>query len=101
MQEAIIISLKILAVYIVLSEGYALHFVKRNVQDLFDWLFGMKESAVITEPIFNCYVCMSSVWTVVFGFNWDIIALGNKMLLVMACNYAICNIYLFITGNDL
>jgi len=100
MQEAITISLKILAVYVVLSEGYALHFVKRNVQELFDWLFGMRIAAVITTPLFNCYVCMSSVWTVVFGFVWSPVLL-DKMLLVLAFNFCIATFYELITGEDL
>lgn len=100
MQEAITISLKILAVYVVLSEGYAMHFIKRNVQELFDWLFGMKLSAVITTPMFNCYVCMSSVWTVVFGFVWSTV-LFDKMLLVLAFNFIIATFYEILTGEDL
>jgi hypothetical protein len=100
MKEAITISLKILAVYVVLSEGYALHFVKRNVQGLFDWLFGMKAAAVITAPLFNCYVCMSSVWTVVFAFVWSP-ALFHTMLLVLAFNFIIAMFYETLTGEEL
>ena len=100
MQEAITISLKILAVYVLLSEGYALHFVKRNVQELFDWLFGMRVAAVITTPLFNCYVCMSSVWTLVFGFVWSPVLL-DKMFLVLAFNFIIAMFYETLTGEDL
>lgn len=100
MQQAITISLKILAVYVVLSEGYALHFVKRNVQEAFDWFFGMRISAVITSPLFNCYVCMSSFWTVIFGFIWSA-TLFHTMLLVLAFNFIIATFYEILTGEDL
>lgn len=99
-QECITISLKIAAIYIVFSEGYALHFVRRNVQELFNWLFGMRAAAVITTPLFTCYVCMSSFWTLVFGFEISM-AIFDKMLLVLAFNFIISIIYELITGDNL
>lgn len=102
-QLAIPISLKILAIYVVLSEGYALHFVKCAIQDLFYWFLGYKVGAVITAPLFNCYVCMSSFWTIVIGLimglSWMVIF--DVMFLVLAFNFIIATFYEVLTGEDL
>ena len=73
-QQALTISLLNLAIFVLMSEGYVAHKINIALSNLLDKFFGLKWAAIISEPIYQCYVCMSSFWTVVWWF-----VLGNPL----------------------
>lgn len=89
--EAIEISLKILAVH-VLFKDFFLQCVAQGIENFLDYNIGMKATAVIINPLFHCYVCMSSLWTMVFGWelSWQ---MPLKILMVCGINYIINRCY--------
>ena len=85
--EAIEISLKILAVFVLFNEFF-LQGVAGMIEYFMECHIGLKTTAIIVSPLFRCYVCMSSFWTIVFGweFSWQ---MPLKILMVCGINYLI------------
>ena len=102
--KAIDISIMTLGVWVVLSDGFAFGWLRRFLESFFDgfflfvlWLVGynpwnspaMGISDKVQRPLFNCYICMSSFWTLVFtkfSITWQTPLL---MLTVCGINYLI------------
>ncbi len=90
--QALTISLLNLAIFVLLSEGYVLHKVNITLSNLLDKVFGLKWGAFIQTPLYECFVCMSSFWTIVWwfvfgnGFSW---MLPVIVLLVCAVSFLI------------
>lgn len=59
----LITSLEILAIYMIW--GKMLERQRAFVATMFDKWFGLKMSKYIQAPLWDCYICMSSVWTIV------------------------------------
>ncbi len=92
LQTAFTISLLNLGIFILLSEGYVLHKINIALSNFTDKVFGLKWAAIIQEPLYQCYVCMSSVWTIVWWFvlgNGFSFRLFITMLLVCGISYFI------------
>lgn len=82
---AAILSLKILAIYIVFSQGMLLGWVPVAVSNFLDKKVGKLWSRYLQKPLWECYICMSSVWTIVLTADFDI----HLMLLVCGINFVI------------
>ena len=89
---ALTISLLNLGIFILLSEGYVFHKINIALSNFTDKVFGLKWAAIIQEPLYQCYVCMSSLWTIVWWFvfgNGFSLVIIPEMLLVCGISYFI------------
>lgn len=84
-QHAIILSLQILAIHLAFSDGNIFSPVRGMGGNLLDKVFGKITSITIQKPLWDCYVCMASVWTITLSRSFDIFLI----LLVCGINYII------------
>lgn len=95
--QAIILSLQITAIYIVFQQGMLLGWLRIGAANLLDDSFGFcckkmnidsplltgkKLSLYIQKPLWECLMCMSSVWTIVLTHSFNI----KLILLVCGIN---------------
>jgi hypothetical protein len=80
--QAIILSLQITAVYIVFQQGMLLGDVKIKAANYFDKYLGPTKSRYVQKPIWDCLMCMASVWTIILTLSFNI----PLMLLVCGIN---------------
>lgn len=94
-EKSIILSLQILAIYIAFADGMILAEVRIFFANIFDWMFGKKMSRMIQKPLWSCFSCMASVWTIILTIPFDCFSLPGLVaelkiiLLVCAVNYII------------
>lgn len=87
LQTAIVISLQIAAIYLLFNKSPIGKPVMTAGANLFDRL-GRKTSRLIQAPLWDCFICMSSVWTIVLSWSVDPLL----MLTVCGVNYFIAKI---------
>lgn len=76
--QAIILSLEITAIYVVFQQGMILGWFRIIVANLFDRAFGLQWSRYIQKPLWDCLACMSLLWTVLLTQGFDL-----KLILVV------------------
>ncbi|MDB5200577.1 MAG: hypothetical protein JWO92_2540 [Chitinophagaceae bacterium] len=81
-EKSLIISFQIVAVYILFRQGMLLGWLRVAIANRLDKICGLKLSKQIQAPLFECLICMSSVWTIILTFSFDI----RLMLLVCGMN---------------
>lgn len=90
LETAFILSLQILGIRVAFLQGAPLGELRIWTADHLDKWIGRKWSMIIQKPVWSCYPCMSSVWTIVlswsFSIDKDIIPL---ILLVCGISYII------------
>jgi len=83
LMNAFIISIQIIAVHLCFKQGEIFGEVRIATANLLDWLFGKSMSIYIQKPMWNCVVCMASIWTIILSWSFDI----HLILLVCGINY--------------
>ena len=75
--QAIILSLQITAIYIVFQQGMFLGWFRIWTANRLEKLLDKKISRYIQKPVWDCLMCMSSVWTIALtrSFNIELILL--------------------------
>ena len=71
LEKGLVISLQILCIYALFQEGMILGWLRIWAANHFDKLGG-KTSRYIQKPLWDCFVCMSSFWTIVLTFSFDL-----------------------------
>jgi len=89
-ENALILSIQILAIYILFSQGMLLGSVRIYTANKFDSWFGLKASRYIQKPLWDCFPCMASVWTIVLTHDFSI----GMILLVCGINFLIQETFL-------
>ena len=77
-EQAVILSLQITAIYIVFQQGMLLGWVRIVTANLLDNLLDIRISRYIQKPLWDCLMCMSSIWTIALTRSFDI-----KLILVV------------------
>jgi hypothetical protein len=84
-ETAIILSLQIFAIRILFLEGMIFGWIRIIVANLLDWLCGLKWSQYIQKPIWSCFPCMASIWTILLSWSFDL----RMILMVCSINFII------------
>jgi len=79
---SIILSLQITAIYFIFQQGMLLGWFRIMMANHIDLVYGKKASRYIQKPLWDCLICMSSVWTIILTLTFDI----KLMLLVCGIN---------------
>ena len=79
----------IVAIYSATSEGMIFYKCKIEIKSALDRLLGQEISEVISKPLFDCLICMSSFWTLallLLVYDIEIISFGLiiKTILIVA-----------------
>jgi len=85
-ERALILSLQIIAIFLLFQEGNALSPVRVRVANWLDSVVSKRTSAIIQKPLWECYPCMASVWTIVLTQRIE----PGLILLVCGINYLLC-----------
>jgi hypothetical protein len=93
LEKAITISLQITAIYVLFQQGSLLGFVRIYFANLLDKHFDKIKSIYIQKPLWDCLCCMSSFWTIVLTWSFDV----KLLLCVCGCN---CIIYHLIFDDE-
>jgi hypothetical protein len=88
LEQSIILSLKITAIYVLFQQGSLFGWFRIFIANLLDKLLGKKYSIVLQKPIWDCLCCMSSFWTIILISGFDI----NLIFCVCGCNCIIYNL---------
>lgn len=92
--QAFEISLMITAIYASTREGMIFYSIRTKTETILDKIIGEKASGIISKPLFECLVCMSSIWTLIlFYIFWD----GYFISLIDALRY-LANLILIVCG---
>lgn len=83
--QATILSIQIIAVHIAFSDGNIFSFIRIAGANVLDKIFGKTASVIAQKPLWECYVCMASVWTILLTWSFDI----ELILLVCGINYLV------------
>lgn len=81
-KEAFTLSLIITAIYSLFCQGMLLGFVRIASANVMDRWLGIKWSRYIQKPLWDCLICMSSVWVIIITLDFNI----ELMLLVCGIN---------------
>lgn len=92
---ALIISLCCVAVHVATWKGMILHSASISIENTLTFLFkkvfcmsqfkAMDLTLFVLKPFYRCIICMSSIWTILFWFNWNF-NLGLMILVVCGLN---------------
>ena len=83
--QTVILSIEILAIYLLFREGMLLGWFRIVGANLFDMAFSKQWSRYLQKPLWDCYVCMSSFWTIILTLDFDV----KQILLVCGLNFLI------------
>jgi hypothetical protein len=89
LEKAITISLQITAIFVLFQQGSLFGFVRIKGAQLLAKYFDNVKSIYIQKPIWECLCCMSSFWTIVLTWSFDI----RLLLCVCGCNCIIYNLF--------
>ncbi len=78
-QEALAISLQIVALHVACWHGNLLAGVKSRIGNFLAKRCGRREAILIQKPLYDCLPCMASVWTCLLSWSFDV-----KLILVVA-----------------
>lgn len=84
-ERAFILSIEILAIYVLLQQGMILGWFRIIMANIFDLMFEKKWSRYLQKPLWDCFTCMSSVWTIILTLSFNI----RLMLIVCGLNFII------------
>ncbi len=79
LQAAVLLSIQILAIHLLFNKSPIGMPVKIAFANMFDKLFGKKASKIIQSPLWDCFICMSSVWTILLSWSVD------PLLIIAVC----------------
>jgi hypothetical protein len=85
MITALHISLCILAVYSSTREGMILSRPRAAMHSFMDRIFGVVWSEWLSKPLFDCFVCMASFWTLVLSPVFDVKIIDIPITMLMVC----------------
>lgn len=80
---ALKISLIITAIYSVTREGMIAHPIRTRIKTFLDKKIGQQVSEIITKPLFECLVCMSSFWTLVLMWFWIDVSIYSSVYVLL------------------
>jgi hypothetical protein len=89
LERAIIISLQITAIYVLFQQGSLFGGMRIWIANLLDKHFDKIKSIYIQKPLWDCLCCMSSFWTIVLTWSFDI----RLLLCVCGVNCIIYNLF--------
>lgn len=70
LQHIVALSLMITGVHLAFQQGNVLSPIRVWCANQLDKRVGQKRSRIIQKPLWDCLVCMSSIWTLLFyGFH--------------------------------
>ncbi len=95
--EAIILSFQIAAIYAITKPGMILGTLTIWLANRLDYTVGLKWSKIIQKPLWDCYTCMSGVWTIVLTMQVDI----WMILLVCGLNFLIGSVIIANNERDI
>lgn len=87
--QAITISLQITAIYVLFQQGSLFGWVRICIANLLDKYFDKIKSIYIQKPLWDCLCCMSSFWTILLTWSFDI----RLLLCVCGVNCIIYNLF--------
>lgn len=77
-EQAIILSLQITCIYQLFQQGMLLGWFRIEVANVLDGKLGLKASLYVQKPVWDCLICMASLWTCILTFSFDL-----KLMLVV------------------
>lgn len=72
MYTAFQISLQITAIYMLFQPGMLLGWLRIFIANGLDKYLGKKPSMYLQKPLWECLICMSSVWTIILSQDIDL-----------------------------
>ncbi len=98
LQQIVIISLIITAIYISMADGMLLHPLRRLICQVCDYL----HCSALRKPLCECLICMGGIYTLIlypilYGWSWTLIP---TMLGVIGLNTLIATMLCRMTNRD-
>jgi len=94
--SSIILSLQITAIYFIFQQGMFLGWFRILMANHIDLVYGKTASRYIQKPLWDCLICMASVWTIIFTQSFNV----SLMLVVCGINAVIDKILNYGDGAE-
>ncbi len=95
-EKAITISLQIAAIYILFQQEMLLGKIRIFCANFLDRKFSLSLSRQVQKPLWDCFTCMASVWTIILTRSFDL----KLILLVCGINWVLGTIILRLNESD-
>lgn len=94
----LITSIEILAIYMIFRK--MLEYPRAFIATKFDQWFGLEMSKYIQAPLWDCYICMASVWGFLIEHLWQLPIHNIAEYLLIVCGINTIIAHAFNIGKD-